>query len=315
MDVANDVVVIGRDGWMHSLNKGNPKARFRPLEGAYSPVPVTELRNQLRSEFGRNFDVVTTKNFLVVQPKGRGDRWPKMFEQSHRGFTDYMGKRGVNVRKGRFPMVAIVLPDQQAMYREFKKLKIDVSRVAGVYSGESNRVMTHDGGRISQIGATVRHEAAHQSAFNSGIHSRVNDTPRWITEGVGQMFEPLGMTATRSGSQLSDRVNGESLVYLKRTFKNKHDDRFSGAVLDLIGGDMLFKNNLKVEEAYAVSWAMMFYLAERQPKEFAKLLNHTASRPPFQPYTRKSRIKDFERVVGVEVFDFSKRVMWFLKTL
>ena len=256
MNVANDVVVIGRDGWMHSLNKQNPKARIRSLEGEYTPVPVTELRNELRAEFGRNFEVMTTNHFLVVQPSGRGDRWPKMFEESHRSFTDYMRKRGVKVRKGRFPMVAVVLPDQQAMYREFEKLEIDVSRVSGVYAGESNRVMTHDGGRISQIAATVRHEAAHQSAFNSGIDSRVNDTPRWISEGVGQMFEPAGMTATRSGSRLSDRVNRESLAYLQRTFKNQHDERFSSAVLDLIGGEMMFKETQKVEEAYSVSWAM-----------------------------------------------------------
>ena len=60
---------------------------------------------------------------------------------------------------------------------------------------------------------------------------------------------------------------------------------------------------------------MMFYLSEREPKAFAGLLNHTASRPPFQEYTRKERLKDFERIVGVDTFEFSKRLAWYLKEL
>ena len=315
VEFAQEMVVIGRDGWMHSLNPKNPKSQIRRLDERYQPISVTDLRNELRAEFGRNFEVVATQNFLVVQPRGRGDRWPKLFEQSHRGFSDYMKKRGVELRQGRFPMVAVVFPDQNAMFDEFKRLDIDVTRVAGIYSGESNRVMTHDGGRSSSIAATVRHEAAHQSAFNSGVHSRVNDTPRWISEGVGQMFEPRGMTNARMATRLTDRVNHESLGFVKSRFPDRRDARFAETVTQLIGGDQRFQNEKQIDEAYAVSWAMMFYLAERQPKEFAALLNHTAKRPPFRAYERLDRIGDFEKIVGVDTIEFSQRVMWFLQSL
>ena len=60
---------------------------------------------------------------------------------------------------------------------------------------------------------------------------------------------------------------------------------------------------------------MMFYLAERQPRAFAKILNHTASRPPFRGYTRSERIRDVEEIVGLDTFEFSKRVSWFLQSL
>ena len=240
-----------------------------------------------------------------------------MFEKSHRAFTDYMSKRGVKVREGRFPMVAIVFPDQKAMYAEFKRLKIDVSRVAGLYSGNSNRVMTHDGGRSAAIAATVRHEAAHQSAFNSGVHSRVNDTPRWITEGVGQMFEPSAMSDSLGGTHLIDRINLDSVGFINSNFKRKgrHDARFSETVLQLVGGDIMFENEKQIDEAYAVAWSMMFYLAEREPKAFARLLNHTATRPPFRQYTRAERLRDFEKIVGTDTFEFSKRVSWFLQSM
>ncbi len=314
VELAHEVVVLGRDGWLHSLDP-NGRSPIRHVGGAYSPVSAIEIRNELRAEFGRDFEVLTTKNFLVVQPRGRGQRWPGLFEQSHRSFVTYMSKRGVNVREGRFPMVAVVFPDQKAMYDEFDRLKIDVTRVSGLYSNSSNRVMTHDGGRIDLIAETVRHEAAHQSAFNYGVHSRVTDTPKWITEGIGQMFEPANMTDSRAGARARERVNRDSIRFIRDTYEERNDPAFSEAVFRLIGDDTMFDSDSSIETAYAVSWAMMFYLAERQPNKFAKLLNHTATRPPFQTYERADRIRDFEKIVGIESFEFSKRVNWFLRSL
>lgn len=226
-----------------------------------------------------------------------------------------MSVRGVKVRSGRFPMVAVVMPDESAMYREFKKLDIDMSRVAGVYSGMSNRVVTHDGGRWEFIAETVRHEAAHQSAYNSGVHSRLTETPRWISEGIGQMFEPAGMTDKRRSSQLEDRINQESRQYIDRSFNGRSDVRMAEVVMDLVSGDSMFHRQDKVNEAYAVAWAMMFYLAEREPTRFAELLNHTARRPPFRKYPRSERLKDFERIVNCDPFEFSRKVAWFVDSL
>lgn len=211
-------------------------------------------------------------------------------------------------------MIAVVFPDQRAMYAEFKRLKIDATRVSGLYSGESNRVMTHDGGHSERVAETVRHETAHQSAFNSGVHSRVNDMPRWITEGVGQMFEPEAMINARSAS-VRDRLNRDSMQYISTTYTDRHDRRISKTVMQLISDNTMFKSQEQIEEAYSISWAMMFYLSERKPKAFTRLLKHTAARPPFQEYTRKERIKDFERIVGVDTFDFSKRLARYLKEL
>ena len=311
-DLTSEMIVLGRDGSMHSLDPINDQS-IKRVSGTYTPASAAELRNNLRAEYGRNYEVIATKNFLVVQPTNRGNRWPNLFEQSHRAFTTYMTRRGVNVRKGRFPMVAVVFPDQKAMYNEFKRMKIDVSRVAGVYSNDSNRVLTHDGGHAELIAATVRHEAAHQSAFNSGIHSRVVDTPKWITEGIGQLFEPAAMT--KPGTTARERANLDSMAYIKATMSGRNQTQFNQTIVQLIGDDMLFNDQKTISKAYAVSWAMMFYLAERQPKQFAKLLNHTGKRPSFRSYDKKDRIKDFQQIVGVEMFEFSKRVSWFIQKL
>lgn len=314
VDLAHELIVIGRDGWMHSLDPRRPDAQIRRIDEPFRVASAAELRNDLRAEFGRDYEVLATPNFLVVQPRGRGETWPRLFEQSHRSFVTYMSRRGVKIRKGRFPMIAVVYPDQTSMYSAFQKLDIDVSRVSGLYSGDSNRVMTHDGGRSASIAATVRHEAAHQSAFNTGVHSRVNDTPRWITEGIGQMFEPAAMTDSNGGSHISDRVNRESLRFIRQNIDPK-SDRFREIIVDLVSGEGMFESEAQVDQAYAVSWAMMFYLAERDSRAFASLLNHTASRPPFETYPRRERIRDLERITGDDLSSLSNRIARYLAAL
>lgn len=100
------------------------------------------------------------------------------------------------------------------MRSNFERLDIEIERVAGLNSGSSNRVMTHDGGRTSSATVTVRDGASPQSPLNPGVHSRLNDTPRWITEGGSQLFEPEAMADPRGATQLADRVNRESLSNL-----------------------------------------------------------------------------------------------------
>ena len=315
LDVPGETIVLGTDGWLHSLNPSDTKTQIRSLDSRYEPVSATRLRNQLRREYGRAFEVVATKNFLVVQPTGRGDPWSRLFEESHRAFSDYMTKRGVRVRQGRFPMVAVVMPDEQAMYREFQRLGIEARRVAGVYAGGCNRVITHDGGNRQFVRATVRHEAAHQSAFNGGVHSRLTDTPKWISEGIGQMFEPAGMTNHRAGARLTDRINPDSLKYCLRQYSNRTNEQFSADMMDLVQGDMMFEHPGRVENAYSLAWAMTFFLAEREPEKFAKLINLTANREPFTKYPRTKRVQDLEKILGYEVYELSKHVAWFLNDL
>ena len=317
VDSSTESLIMARDGWLHTVDADQRTENIRPTSDRYQPASVMQMRNHLRAEFGRDFDVVATQNFLVVQPRGRGDRWPDMFEQSHRTFVEFMMKRGVRIRKGRFPMVAVVLPDARAMYAELDRLKIDVSRVAGIYANRCNRVMTHDGGNLSDIAATVRHEAAHQSAFNSGVHSRVNDTPSCITEGIGQMFEPdaLGSGIVGSTNRIVDRMNHESIKHIRDTLSLHRSEDMIRWIDRLVDGDDAFRDQSSVHTAYAVAWAMMFYLAERDHDAFADILQFTATRPPFENYRRGQRRIDFERIMGTDTVTFANRLTRYLNEL
>ena len=45
----------------------------------------------------------------------------------------------------------------------------------------------------SENSATIIHEVTHQVAFNCGVHTRFNDVPRWVSEGLATMFEAKGV--------------------------------------------------------------------------------------------------------------------------
>lgn len=314
MDFPSEMVVLARDGQLHTLT-GKAKQNVRQLGGPYEPASTMEMKARLQKEYGRDFEVLTTKHFLVVQPRGRGQRWPELFERSHRAFITYMSRRGVNIRRGRFPMVAVVMPDSAAMYSELERMNVDAKRVAGIYARESNRVITHDGGHWEFIADTVRHEAAHQSAYNYNVHSRVVITPRWVTEGVGQMFEPEAMVLGQAGLEIRDRANKESLYLIRTKYDGGQSPEFTEAVRDLVGTNEMFNNPQTTGDAYAVSWAMMFYLAEREPNLFSRVLAGTSERGTYQPYDRFARLNDFERWVGTDINQFSNKVAWFLKSL
>jgi hypothetical protein len=313
---ASTLVLLGTDGQLHQLDHSSgPPTAERTLDGAFTPDSAVALRTKLAREFGPTMEVLATKHFLVVQPKGRGNHWPETFENLHRQFTQQMIRRGVNVRTGRFPMVAVVLPDRPALQAELTRQKVSGGNLAGVYITTSNRVYTFDGGMNEATATTIRHEAAHQSAFNSNIHSRLNHTPKWITEGLGMLFEPQAMTFTGSGSaRISERINPEAL----RVLNGRYADGTQSVAADLtrlVRDDRMFESAAEVRDAYAIAWLMMFFLAERKPTAFAEILNHTASRPPFESYQLAERVADFEQIIGRSTDQLSVDVNIFLRSL
>ncbi|MEM6692407.1 MAG: DUF1570 domain-containing protein [Planctomycetota bacterium] len=305
-------VVLGTDGQMHILEKAS-QSQLKVIDEKYKPQSAIEMRRDLQVEYGPRFEVVATRDFLIVQPKGRGDHWPRLFQSTHDGFARSMRTRGVKVRKGNFPLVAVVMPDIDSMKRELRRLKISLLDVAGVYNSLSNRVVTHDSGNRDYVEATVRHETVHAAAYNMGIHSRLVQTPKWICEGLGQMFEPKASTRS-GGSRLSDRVHSESIRQLRTLLKTGGKAALAEEVWRIVRFDQAFSSSGQYRNAYATAWAMMFYLSERRPQDFAAMISRTSKLPSFKEYSQASRVKDFRELVG-DPHDFAIEVVRFVESL
>jgi len=294
---SNLYLLLGTDGQLHHLSEPPSPKQIRPLDTPFTPDSAVTMRASLVREFGPQMEVIATKHFLVVQPKGRGKHWPDMFENLHRQFTQQMRLRSVDVRAGRFPMVAVVLADRAALQAELHRQKISGGNIAGVYITTSNRVYTFDGGMNEATASVIRHEAAHQSAFNCNVHSRLNETPKWITEGLGMMFEPSAMSTSGSSSGSNDRQNAEAIATLRQRYADGTRS-FNSDLARLISGDDMFQSPAEVRDAYALAWLTMYFLAQRKPTAFAAILNHTAARPPFESYSSTERMADFQRIVA-----------------
>jgi hypothetical protein len=293
------VRLLGRDGrlWeIHPSEAGEARQtgqRFRPFTAA-------ELRAALQRELGARLEVTGTGHYLVAHPQGKGGYWADRFEDLYRSFVHYFRARGLTVREPEFPLVAVVWGTREEFARHAAEQGYPPPPgLLGYYSVATNRISLFDidSGKPSKEGwkqnaATIIHEATHQTAFNTGIHSRYTLPPRWLAEGLGMLFEAPGVYDSRHFDHQPERVNRQRLSQFRRYAQR----RPAGTLLELIGSDRLFQ--ARPDDAYAEAWALSFYLVETQPRKYCEYLKRTAALPAFAPYPSARRLADFTAIFG-----------------
>ena len=292
------VHLLGRDGRLWTFDPeeviGFKKtaSRFR----AYSP---SEFRAALLRELGDGYEVSGTSHYLVAHPRGQRDRWAKRFEDLYRSFVHFFSVRGFDLHRPMFPLVGIVYKDRGEFNRSVAAHANAISGVEGYYNLNSNRITLYDkGGRgdspdWQRNAAVLIHEATHQTAFNTGVHSRYSLPPTWVVEGLAMLFEAPGVYDPRNWTRPADRVNRDRLKAFRLLVVPRHRPEMLSL---MVASDELFR--VTPAAAYAEAWAMSFFLAETEPSKYMRYLKLTASRPPFQNYTAAERTADFTSVFG-----------------
>jgi hypothetical protein len=141
--------------------------------------------------------------------------------------------------------------------------------------------------------ATIVHEATHQLAYNTGLHSRMGGNPRWIVEGLATVFEAPGIRTASKNRTAASRINRGRFVQF-RDFGAKRYKRKS--LESYLASDKMFETNMS--DAYAQAWAFSFFLIETRPREYGKLLKTIAARKPLSEYTAEQRVADFREIVA-----------------
>jgi hypothetical protein len=251
-----------------------------------------EMRARLQAEFGRAFDVTGAGHYLVVHPRGQSGAWAERFERLYRSFRHYFQVRGARLSDPPYPLVAVVFAGQQDYLRYAASIGAPVRPdFLGHYSRKTNRVYLFDS--PDERAATILHEAAHQAAFNTGVHGRFHATPRWLAEGLAMMFETPGVWQTTANSARRDRILPGRLADFRRYVAA---GRPSDSLRTMLADDQFFAR--APEAAYAQAWAFSFYLCETRPREYASYLARTAARPDFERYSPDERLADFTAVFG-----------------
>lgn len=313
-------VVLGlqRNGTMVEINPhdmDSPKVLPR-----FSPFSQSEVRGELLKEFGRKYEVTGTGNYLVVHPRGSRDLWANRFEELYRSMTHFFKTRGYPISKPMFPLVGIVF-HSESQYQAYcsRVLKVSASNTYGVYMANTNRIYLYDATRGAgkksaeweENLATVMHEAAHQTAFNCGVHTRRGRTPVWAIEGLGCLFEARGIYNSFHFRNRTDRINYGRLRDFKQSVQRSGD--LESFLMSMVASDKIFQRD--PSRAYAAAWALTFYLSEKQPRDYIRYLKKTSKRGPFDRYSAEDRMRDFKQSFGKDSRMLATRVSRFVDEL
>jgi hypothetical protein len=271
---------------------------FHKTSSHFQGYSVSELRAALLKELGPEFEVTGTGHYLVAHPRHQGDKWAQRFEDLYRSLVHYFSVRGFTPAPPPFPLVGIVCRNQDEFQQQATQAGGYAPGVVGFYAPESNRIVLFDMGSREESAAwqenaaIIVHEAAHQVAFNTGIHSRYAPPPRWVAEGLAMMFEAPGVYDSRNHLGQRERINPGRLTQFRELVSHHQPELIAW----LVTSDDVFQSARAA--AYAESWALTFYLMENEPRKYARYLAVTASREPFSTYPAEARRADFTAVFG-----------------
>jgi hypothetical protein len=309
------VSLLARDGQVFEFAP-HEAADYGVLAGEFRSYSQAEIRGQLLRDFGQGYDVSGVGHYLVVHPAGQKDQWAMRFEDLYRSFVHYFIARGWKLNEPQFPLVAVVYPRQSDFLRQAVAEGVPpTAGLLGYYSPQTNRILMFDasgGSRDWTINAeTIVHEAAHQTAFNTGVHSRYGAQPRWVVEGVGTMFEARGVWQSRLYPTQSDRINRSLLARYRANLAG--GKRPSDALSQLITSDRYFQASSRL--AYPEAWALTFFLSETEPRKYAQYLAKTAAVPAFGRRSGPERLADFTAVFGSDLAMLDARLQRFVAGL
>ncbi len=304
-------ILLQQDGRMKVLARSGSSTPGL-LAGSFTPFSNQAIAESLRAEFGRKYEVSQTEHYLVVHPPGKFKECALPFEEQFLRSQQYFQLRGIPTEHPDFPLVAIVLNSRKEFDWFLKNYQPEnhSPQVLGYYSPRSNRTITYDqsSGELGKgTFETLIHEATHQIAFNTGIHSRFAPMPRWFTEGLATMFEAPGIYNANAYPGIKHRAQREWLRYLK---SNTRAGETTGILPELIGSDELFRRD--PQKAYGYAWGLTFFLAELHPEKYAQYVRRISRRPHFRDYTSQQRVEDFIRSFGSDFNDLEARMIRYL---
>ena len=297
---ADAVHLLARDGRLWEFRPDEARDFHRSSDTFHS-LSVSQLRAMLLRELGQTFEVTGTGHYMVAHPRGQREQWAERFEDLYRSFVHFFAVRKHPPAEPLFPLVVIVCHSQDEFLRYSASQGVPAGGgILGFYALQSNRILLYDaaaGGTAARNwrqNATVAiHEATHQTAFNTGIHSRFTPPPKWVAEGLATLFEAPGVYNSRLNLTRSDRVNRQRLdPFLKSVLPQVRPEMLS----ELVGSDQRFDSSPGA--AYAEAWALSFFLIETQPQKYLDYLARTARYAPFTTPTATQRLADFTALFG-----------------
>ncbi|MDO4627654.1 MAG: DUF1570 domain-containing protein [Planctomycetia bacterium] len=304
----------------------------------FVPMTQDELAETYLKRLPGGFQAWKTDHFIVFYKTSREyARWNGLLlERLYDAFETFWAKQGVTLTEPEFPLFCVVFPNSREYHAFADAQGEHVGRsVIAYYSFQTNRVTCYDlsgqndgrnhetsgnrsgnsgnrsgdGGRrvnfttftremverpdaAKQI-ATIIHEATHQLAHNRGLAHRYGDVPLWYNEGIALFFESPNMKSERGWTGIG-RPNPFWLPHFKRQIPTRPE----GQLEQILTNDSLFQGNATVQDAYAESWALTWFLIRTRPKQYAEFCRKMGEKPILIWDSHEERLAEFENIFG-----------------
>lgn len=287
----------------------------------FAPLDQERFTNSLLKDLPTGFQSYETAHYAICYDTSRDyAAWcGGMFERLYRAFINFWSRRGFELHDPPYPLPVIIFSDPQK-YAAFAEGELGdaANSIAAYYSLRTNRVIMYDltgveavrsqgrarRGRLSinmllsqpaaePLVATVVHEATHQIAFNSGLHTRYTDVPLWLSEGLAIYFETPDLSTNRGWTGIG-RVNRRRLATLRRNPSGRGPDHLER----LVASDHLFRDTRTGPEAYAQAWALTHYLLRAREDDYVAYLKALSKKPRLVWDDEATRLAEFRKHFG-----------------
>jgi hypothetical protein len=332
--------LLGQDGRLRSVKTAQVQ-KFRQVTAQFSGWSASVLRDQLRREFGKPFDVVGTRHYTVCAVGDRKARaYAETLEELYRSFHAYFSVRGFKLSEPEFPLVAVVFSDYATFARYAQADEVPASKtLKGYYLSTSNRIALYEDpasaglqnasldfpGGLLERGAEGVDPFPFPSPFADGpvhaagaVEASLKDT--MIHEATHQVAFNMGLHS-RIGESPKWVVEGLATVFEAPGIRNSSASagvktRINRQRFICFGNYSEFRRKPKslesfvagddlfksdVLDAYSQAWAFSFFLVETRPRAYAEYLRTIAARDPLAVYPAADRIADFKRTVSKEL--------------
>lgn len=232
-------------------------------------------------------------------------------------FKNFWKNKGLELESPDVPLCVIIFRSKSEFDAYSKRTLGSIQGNAlAYYNVQSNRVIMYDLTGVAQVGgkrvsssaqlnsilrqpaaeamvATIVHEAVHQISYNSGLQNRFGPYPFWLNEGMAMFFEVPDLKSKRGWHGIG-KVNNVRLNQIKLMIRGETTQFFD----NILRNDTRFREADQLLNAYAESWALNFYLIQREPKKYVAYLKEIKEMTPLSEPTPEERIALFQKHFG-----------------
>ena len=312
------VLFMARDGVLWRVLPTELVKRT-PDDAPFRAYPAEQMAKSVLADLPKGFTVYQTAHYMIVYDTSRAyAQWcGALFERLYTAFRNAWSHQGFEMADPEFHLVAIIFSEKTSYIKYSRKDLGDAAEsIIGYYNMESNRMVMYDlaGVAVNRPGRTVGlshisqflasanapgavstivHEATHQIAFNSGLHQRLSDCPKWFSEGIAMYCETPDLGRGKGWAGIGV-VNRTRLAQ----FQQYLQQRPTNSLKTLISSDDRLVDVKQAVDAYAESWALTYYLIHKHPKQYIAYLKTLSRKQPLRYDEKATRLAEFEKQFG-----------------